>query len=117
MAERVIRMRDLAASLITAGGTVVPAGTGVTALGLELIALTGPVPRDDGFWDLRLRQPRPSRATWISNLGWFARLRRARRRRAGVMPHRLTLRWTPTQLDAAVDGDPVAHIDLTAERT
>ena len=117
MAERVIRLRDLAASLIAAGSADTPAGAGVAAVALEMVALTSQVPLGDRFWSMRLRQPGTSSLRGFVRWPWFARYRRASRRRAGWAPHRLTLRWTPAGLDAAIDGHPVAHIDLSDERT
>lgn len=117
MAEGLIRMRDLAASLIAAGNTPVAEGAQVAAVRMELLAFTGQVRFGQRFWDMQLRRTTAPRRAWFVRLPWIARFRRARRQRAGWSAHRIILSWTPSRLAASIDGYPVATILLTPERT
>ena len=105
-----IRLIDLARAMAHAGAAPVRDGARVTAIELELRTLSAGIPAAAAIWDLRLRYPP------VPRIGWLARWRRARRRRAGVEVACVLLRWTPPHLDALVDGRPVARLDFTASK-
>ena len=110
MADRVIRLGDLAAALARAGGTPVRDGADVTSLRLEVPMLVRDLPEGDALWSSSVRQRPPPRVAWL-----LARWRRARRRRAGWAPRYLQLRWTPRRVDALVEGRRIARISFNSE--
>lgn len=105
---RLIWLVDLAHAIAHAGLARVRDGAAVTAIELEVRALTAGIPPGAGVWGMRLRYRDPPLT------GLFARWRRSRRRRAGIDVARIILRWTPPHLDAVVDGRRVARLDFTA---
>lgn len=106
--DRVISVGDLARAMAGAGASPVRDGATVTAVDLEIAALSGGVPAGAAIWAMRLRYPDAPR------IGWLAGWRRAQRRRIGVDVARLSLHWVPSHLDALVDGRFVARLTLTA---
>lgn len=110
MAERVIRIADLAAALARAGSTSLREGAEVAVLRLDVPMHVRDLPEGNALWSARVRQRARPRFAWL-----LARFRRARRRRAGWSPGRLQLRWTPMRIDALIDGRCVAFISLSHE--
>ena len=110
MAERVIRIADLAAALVRAASVPVREGAEVVLLRLDVPMHVRDLPEGDALWSARVHQRARPRFAWL-----LARFRRARRRRAGWSPGHLQLRWTPTRIDALIDGRRIAFISLSHE--
>ncbi|MGI4732349.1 MAG: hypothetical protein ACRYFW_11440 [Janthinobacterium lividum] len=80
----------------------------MTDLRLDIDALVGRVADGEGVWAMVLRRhPRPAA---ILRLGWIARLRRQRRRRAGWRPGQLSLHAAAGRVDLLLHGARIASL-------
>ncbi|MEO5867492.1 MAG: hypothetical protein ABIS14_11585 [Sphingomonas sp.] len=108
MADRVIRVRDLAEAMQHAAGQAVagarPADPRLTGLHLAVPLLSRTAPIGEAIWDMTIRQSSPCR------YDPFAWAWRRWRRMTGWKPGSLALRWTAADIAVSIDGQPVARL-------